>query len=429
MTISRLTQPTSQIQRIEYCGMHVDLIGTSEGLVRVGGMPDIAKFMAEHGFRAEIVIVPPWEATMAGDNYTGEEFVLWQAQVKGGITKRYVGTPDDLELLYRNLNETFAYYFDDKRLFIVKKSWINNWFSRQPAAPLFESGTLQIRIENGNIILTDRGQTLYDRSACTPSQDPDLLVEKALGKVPRDSKLKEALEVQAIGTGNGFMETVSNFIVRFGDKAIWIDPCGYPAHTLLRHGVHWDDVTHLIVTHNHEDHIQGFSACLKRAEKTGQPIELLTAPSIHAVLEKQFSPWFPNFSSLVRLTPLQPGSPVKVGEIEVNCRLNHHFLPFGTLGLKFSARGKTFGYSGDTKFDPAINAVIGRKELEPEWFAECDLLFHEVDFDNPNGVHTHWKQLQKLADAIPARVLAYHTPHLAHAPLPLAEQGKVYRLT
>jgi len=429
MSISRLTQPSYQFQRIEYCGMYVDLVKTSEGLVRIGSMPDIAKFMDEHGLRAEIVIVPPWEATMAGDNYTGEEFVLWQAQVKEETTKRYVGAPTDLELLYRNLDETFTYYFDDQRHFIEKKSWTKNWFSKCPANPLFESGSLQIKVQNSNIILTDRGQPLYDRSFCASTQDADRLVEEALGEIQRDTKLREIMEVQAIGTGNGFNETVSNSIVRFGDKAIWIDPCGYPAQTLLRQGVHWDDITHLLVTHNHEDHMQGFSACLKRAEKTGKTIELLTTPPIYAVLQNQFTPLCSNFTSLVNLTPMQPGSPLKVGDIEINCRLNHHFLPFGTLGLKFSAQGKSFGYSGDTKFDPTINKIIGRKELEPEWFADCQLVFHEVDFNNPNGVHTYWKQLQKLADAIPGPVLAYHTAHLAKAPLPLVEQGKVYRLT
>ena len=428
MTISRLIQQTSHLKRIEYCGRHVDLIKTSEGLVRLGSMPDIAKFMAEHGFREEIVIVPPWKATMTGDNYTGEEFVLWQAQIKGGIVKKYVGESANLELLYRNLNETFKFYFDDKRISIEEKPWINNWFSKHPVNPFFESGFLQIKVENDNIILTDSGETLYDNRLYTTMQNPDLLIEKILKEIPRDFKTRNILEVQAIGTGNGFMETVSNSIVRFGDKVIWIDPCGYPAHTLSRYGIHWDDVTHLIITHNHEDHIQGFSACLKRAEKTGEVIELVTAPSIYKVLEKQFTPLCPNFSSLVRLIPLHPGTAVKVGDIEVNCRWNHHFLPFGTLGLKFSAQGKTFGYSGDTKFDPSINAVLGRKELEPEWFTECDLVFHEVDFDNPTGVHTHWKQLQKLAAAIPGQMLAYHTPHLANPPLPLAEAGKVYRL-
>lgn len=428
MSISHLTQLSNQLQRIEYCGLHVDLVATSKGLVRVGSMPDIAKFMAEHGFREETVIVPSWKATMAGDNYTGEEFVLWQAQVKGGVTKKYVGESDNLEILYRNLNETFKFYFDDKRISIEKKPWINNWLSKHPANPLFENGTLQIKVKNDSITLTDSGNTLYDNRRYPTPQSPDLLVEKILHEIPRDLKVRNILEVQPIGTGNGFMETVSNSIVRFGGTAIWIDPCGYPAHTLSRYGIHWDDITHLLITHNHEDHTQGFSACLKRAEKTGKVIELVTAPSIYRVLEKQFTPLFPNFSSLVQLIPLQPEAPIEVGGIGVNCRWNHHFLPFGTLGLKFSAQGKTFGYSGDTKFDTSINSILGRKELDPEWFSECDLVFHEVDFDNPAGVHTHWKQLQKLAAAIPGRVLAYHTAHLANPPLPLAAAGRIYQL-
>ncbi|MCP4722065.1 MAG: hypothetical protein GY860_21620, partial [Desulfobacteraceae bacterium] len=58
----------------------------------------------------------------------------------------------------------------------------------------------------------------------------------------------------------------------------------------------------------------------------------------------------------------------------------------------------------------------------------CDLVFHEVDFDNPMGVHTHWKQVEKLSRAVPGRVLGYHTPYLENAPLPLALEGKTYYL-
>lgn len=425
MTTNHLIQLTDHVRRITYCGMHVDLVDTSEGLVRVGSMPDIAKFMSRYALTEKFVVVPPWQASMAGDNYTGEEFVLWQAQARKEAARHYVGGSEDLDLLYNNLNETFAYYFDDRRLSIEKRDWIDNWFIKHPATPLYKSGGLEITIEDGNVVVADRGRRLYDRCEC-PATEPNRLIAEVLEKTPRDTEHRKKLEIQAIGTGNGFFETVSNCLVRFGKEVIWIDPCGYPAHALSRHAVHWDDVSHLLITHNHEDHVQGVSACLARARATGAPIQLVTAPAIHAALKKQFSPLFPDFSALVNLCPLLPGAPVTLGAIEVSCRWNHHFLPFGTLGLKFSAGGHSFGYSGDTKFDTDINAVIGRKELGPEWFADCSLVFHEVDFHNPSGVHTYWKQLQKLADAIPGQVLGYHTAGLSDPPFPLVKQGKIY---
>jgi len=58
MSHNRLTKMTDQVKRIEHCGMYVDLVATSRGTVRVGSMPDIAKFLSHHGFREEIVVVP-----------------------------------------------------------------------------------------------------------------------------------------------------------------------------------------------------------------------------------------------------------------------------------------------------------------------------------------------------------------------------------
>ncbi|MBU0464971.1 MAG: MBL fold metallo-hydrolase [Proteobacteria bacterium] len=428
MICNCLTPLTRNVKRLENCGMYVDLIKTSRGAVRVGSMPDISKFLTLHGFREEIVVVPDWEASMAGDNHTGEEFVLWQAQVKGGIRKHYVGLPGNLEQMHRNLDETFSFFFDPKRISIVKKRWLNNWFSRQIAAPVYKNGPLKISVDKSNIILSDHGQILYDRLEFKPSQSPDTQIEAILSGVSRDLALRQTLEIMAVGTGNGFVGTVASFIVRFDRQVIWIDPCGYPAHNLARHGVHWDDITHILITHNHEDHTQGFSACMKRAEYTKTPLNLITAPSIYGLLKKQFTPLFPKFNTLVNFMPLCPGTLLNLGSIQLNCRWNHHFLPYGTLGLRISAGGKTLGFSGDTKLDETINGIIKRDELLPQWFAPCDLVFHEVDFDNPGSVHTHWKQVEKLRHAIPGQVLGYHTPCLANAPLPLVQEGKIYYL-
>ena len=423
-----LTSITDQVKRIEHCGLYVDLISTSRGTVRVGSMPDIAKFLAHHGFREETVVIPNWEASMAGDNYTGEEFILWQAQVKGGIQKQYTGNPHNVNQMYRHLGETFSFFFDPQRISIIKKRWLNNWFGRQPATPTYVNGPLEVKIHEDNILISDHGQTLYDRHEFRPLCDPNQEVNALLSELPRDNSSRECLEITPIGSGNGFTGTVSNVVVRFGKYVIWIDPCGYPASTLAQYGIHWDDITHIIITHNHEDHIQGFSAFLKRAEHTGTRIQLLTAKGVYALLKKQFTPLCPALKTLVDVTFLDPRRPLDLGPIRIESRWNHHFLPYGTLGFRISAGGKSFGYSGDTKFDENINTILNREELTPKWFAHCNLVFHEVDFDNPASVHSHWKQVEALQRAIPGQVLGYHTPLLDNAPLALVQEGHSYYL-
>ncbi len=428
MVCNCLTQLTRDVKRIENCGMHVDLIKTSKGTVRVGSMPDVSKFLTHHGFREEIVVVPDWEGSMAGDNRTGEEFVLWRAQVKGGIQKKYVGLPADVMHMQNSLDETFSFFFDPSRISIIKKRWLKKWFHGQPATPVYANGSLKITVAGGNIILSDCGRVLYDQLELKQVQSPDFQVEDVLAGVVRDSLPRQTLEVKVVGAGNGFVGTVTNCIVRFGTQVIWVDPCGYPAHTLARQGVHWDDITHIIVTHNHEDHIQGFSACLKRAEFARTPLNLITAPSIFGLLKKQFTPLCPGFDTLVNFIALVPGISLETGAVRIDSRWNHHFLPYGTLGFKISAGGKTFGFSGDTKLDETINGIVNREELLPEWFAGCHLVFHEVDFDNPGSVHTHWKQVEKLQQVISGQVLGYHAPFLENGPLPLVQEGKTYYL-
>jgi ribonuclease BN (tRNA processing enzyme) len=330
--------------------------------------------------------------------------------------------------MHSHLDETFSFFFDPGRLSIVRKRWLAKWFKPSPTEEIYSGEDLEIRVDRGNIVIKDQGRTVYDRMALRPRVNPDEEVEEVLAGVARDGRSRDRLEIMPVGTGNGFVGTVSSALVRFGTVAILIDPCGFPAHTLARHGVHWDDVTHLLVTHNHEDHIQGFSACLKRAATTRRPLSLVTAPSIHRLLRKQFTPLCPEFDSLVALTPMEPACPIRVGRILIECRWNHHFLPYGTLGLRLSAGGRTVGFSGDTKLDANLNAVLKRDELGYGWFGNCGLVLHEIDFDNPGSVHTHWKEVEKLQKAIPGKVLGYHTPFLAHAPVPLAREGTVYSM-
>ena len=428
MAISRLRNLTNRVQRIDSCGMHVDLVATSRGTARVGSMPDITKFLTEHGFREEIVVLPDWEVSLAGDNRTGEEFILWQSQVRGGIAKEYVGLPGNVEQVHRHLGRIFPYFFDEKRLSIVRKKWLGNWFQPKAARPLYGNGELEISCSEGNIVISDGGRVIYDRLELAPAGSPDDDVESLLAGVARDNAVRDCLEITPIGCGNGFYGTVANVIVRFDKYVIWIDPCGYPAHSLARNNIHWDDITHFLFTHNHEDHVQGFTACVERARRQNRRLKLLAAGSVFQLLQTLYAPLFPDLKDHVELTALVPGTPLCLGPVTIESRWNHHILPYGTVGLKISAGGKSFGYSGDTKYDEAINSVLKREELMASWFAPCDLVFHEIEFDNPASVHTHWKQVEALQRCIPGKVLGYHSPSLANSPFELAGEGTLYRL-
>lgn len=426
MKRSRLTTLTDRVQRIDYGGMHVDLVTTTKGTIRVGSMPDISKFLFEHGFREEIVLIPDWEVSLAGDNRTGEEFMLWQAQMRGGLRKEYVGLSGNVQQLHHHLGRIFPYFFDEKRLSIVRKRWLGNWFHPNPCGPTYRNGGMEVQCNSDSIVISDQGTVVYDRSDINSGRTPDADIESLLATIPRDKAARDCLEIIPVGSGNGFNGTASSTLVRFGSYAIWIDPCGYPAHTLARHNIHWDDVTHFLFTHNHEDHTQGFTACLQRARSRRRPLNLLVAESVFRLLKELYSPLFPDLMDLVDVQVLRPGTPLDLGPVKIESRWNHHILPYGTIGLRISAGGRCFGYSGDTKYDELINTVLKRVELTAEWFTPCDLIFHEIEFDNPDSVHTHWKQVESLQRSIPGKVLGYHTLFLENGPFDLVREGERY---
>ncbi len=425
---SRLTTLTERVKRIDYGGMHVDLVATSKGTVRVGSMPDIIKFLLEHGFREEIVVVPDWEVSLAGDNRTGEEFVLWHAQIRGGLLKEYVGSPGNIKQLHHHLGRIFPYFFDEKRLSIVRKKWLDQWFHPNPVESAYSSGNLNIICSEDFVVISDQGRVIYDRAEFASADNPDQEIESLLQTIPKDLAVRDCLEIVPIGCGNGFNGTVASTLVRFENFAIWIDPCGYPVHTLARHNINLADITHFLFTHNHEDHTQGFTACLQHARKYRRRLNLLVAESVFGLLRELYSPLFPDLMNLVNVQLLMPGTPLDLGPVKIESRWNHHILPYGTVGLRISAGGKCFGYSGDTKYDETINSILKREELTAEWFASCDLVFHEIEFDNPCSVHTHWKQVESLQRAIPGKVLGYHTAYLENSPFELAKEGCCYLL-
>ncbi len=405
---------------------YVDLVRTSRGWVRVGAMPEIAKLLRQARTPAHYVVVLPSVANQLGDGITGEEFICWSSIDSMKYAGTYVGTEEALGLLRRYLEPAVPYYLNADQTAIERRDWLETLYCPDSIGHDGGAtyGAVQIRVEDGRVVIRDGAAQLYDHRPMPPADLADW-IQSALDRVPRARGSADTFRVLVVGAGNGHVRNTSSFLLVAGDRRVWVDPAPRPHETLGTNRVHWDDVTDVLVTHVHEDHMGGLTACLARVRDQGRRLSLWTTRSSFDVLLARLAHPVPDLLSLVELHEVVPGQPAVMGELRWEFRLNHHNLPSGALGIKACWRGRCVGISGDTKYDEEIIRRLRRPELEAAWFQECHLLFHEVDLVRPTSVHSYYVEVAKLQRRLPGRLVAYHAFGNA-APLELAEEGTWY---
>ena len=371
------------------------------GNVRAGSFPDIVKWLAAFGIETPIVVVPPRRVTIDGDNWTGEEFVGWGAIFGRGETRTYAGAPGVLEAFRRRLELTIPWYFDDAQLRVVRRPWLEEHFRWQPidGHGVLPNG-LTLVLDGERVEILDRHETVLDLPLRPPAP------VNPLRERPAETPAIEGLEITCLGSGTGFGGRTASFVITWGDRRLLLDPTARPRDAMADAGVPWAGLTDLLVTHNHEDHMLGVTAAIEGLRREGRRPALLTSRSILETLNQQSVRLWDDLRALVDWVPLEPGTTIDHHGARFAARLNHHILPSDTLGLVVEHGGRRFGFSGDTKYDRALNATLGRPELGADWFGDCDVVFHEVFFGT--SIHTDVTEVEALAASVPGEVYLYH---------------------
>jgi hypothetical protein len=199
-----------------------------------------------------------------------------------------------------------------------------------------------------------------------------------------------------------------------------VDPSPEALTYLDRIGVAPQDVPYVFLTHVHSDHDGGLIAKLLGGSRT---TVIASDPVFRAFAEKAELITGHDFErqGLVEHIPANPSRPVQIeiaGEVaRIETRWNLHPIP--TNGFKVTFGERTFGYSGDTQFDPEmLDGLRARGQLAgghfealryffwtPEGEPIVDLLYHEAGIP---PIHTDKATLVALPKAITERMALVH---------------------
>jgi len=203
--------------------------------------------------------------------------------------------------------------------------------------------------------------------------------------------------------------------LRVGSASLLLDCGAGTVHGLSRHRVRWQDLSHVVVSHFHTDHIGDLGA-LMLAFKRGltapraEPLTLLGPVGLRDLLERLASALGghvlePGFE--VSVVELAPGDAYDAGsDVTVRC----HPAPHTPESVAYRVEGGwgSVGYTGDT----------GPSDAVADFLAGSDVLIAECTVPDALAIDTHLSpsSLAALAErGRPGLLLVVHVG-LGHTP-------------
>lgn len=175
-------------------------------------------------------------------------------------------------------------------------------------------------------------------------------------------------------------------LVEAGSVRLLMDCGSGVTHRLARHGVDWMGITHLAITHFHEDHVADIPT-LMFAWRYGalparsHPLVVLGPVGTRALLERfaaAHGEWVlaPDFP--LEVVEAEPGSRLALGtEVTIEAFKVPHTEE--SVAYSVEADGARVVYTGDTAMDAALGT----------WAAGCDVLLCECSLPAEMAIATH----------------------------------------
>ncbi|MEO0914106.1 MAG: MBL fold metallo-hydrolase, partial [Pseudomonadota bacterium] len=192
----------------------------------------------------------------------------------------------------------------------------------------------------------------------------------------------------------------SGYLVEVGNDRILFDCGGGVFDNLLRSGRLPSDITHIVFSHLHSDHMMDYARLVHAAwDEGGAPIEVAGPAPIKAITEGYFGPagvlahdlrartelpqsqevWVARGGTLPRPWPapvvreIAPGQTIEGAGWRIRSCAVPHAQPFlECMAFSLTHGGKTFVYSGDAGLWPELQELCANADLLLHWCYRLD---------------------------------------------------------
>ncbi|MBF0569746.1 MAG: cyclic nucleotide-binding domain-containing protein, partial [Candidatus Omnitrophica bacterium] len=449
------------------------IVAPSGRRVQLGISWATAKDLVQQEIFSDVFVLPP-ELFRFGSNFADIEFPLYyQYFFQKGKKTVVVGTPDQIVRLREYIQHSlfgpadlgqYADAFGSEK--ILKASADHYAVKGRDGRPVnldgfvtfveFDaSGKAVVALDGKSLIVHAQGMGrfsveedgVFSAEVVVDYREPRTQWPQGPEIAQRRALLQQGLgydmAVTPLGTSDGFdpAGNDTSFILWLAGKGVLVDPAPIVLDQLRYLGVASDQIPYVLLTHAHGDRDGGLlKVLLMGARKTlvcSRPVRDSAVAKMKALLGPGYDVenWFdwrelkPGDKTELSLSD-EPGTMAAV--IEPRC--NFHCIPAN--GFKVAFMGRTFGYSGDTQYDPdlirmlsAQGDITGKQAEDLLFFfwnhdgaPTVDRLYHE---SGVSAIHTTPARLNALSAAVKAVMKVVHisAKNAEKAGLP---QPKVY---
>ena len=207
------------------------------------------------------------------------------------------------------------------------------------------------------------------------------------------------MKLTVLGSGTCVPDGLRNsagYFIETAEARVMLDCGAGTLHALARYGVPWEQLTHLVVSHFHVDHIGELAAlmfafCHGMQTKRELPLKLIGPRGLERVVagleaafgKKLFQPAFPVEIDLIEedgRRALGPETTLSVSKTPHNRE---------SLALRIDNGGRSVCYTGDTGYDGGLAS----------FFARADILISECSYAErrPGVLHLSIEDAGRMA--------------------------------